>query len=152
MSNKETENAPVPLSAISSVTDFSQLQSYAQGQIVELPEFAEDMPFVVRLRRPSLLMMMKAGKIPNALLGAANVLFSNSTGKTTQMNEETYKDISDVMEIIARSALVAPTYDEILNADLTLTDEQILAIFNYSQGGVKALESFRTKQSDHKDS
>ena len=38
-----------------------------------------------------------------------------------------------------------PTLQQIKSAGLELSDDQIMAIFSYTQVGVKALESFRSK-------
>ena len=38
---------------------------------------------------------------------------------------------------------VEPSWSELKNAGIELTDEQYMFIFNYTQEGVKALEPFR---------
>ena len=53
------------------------------------------------------------------------------------------KDMIDVLDVICEEAFVEPSYNEIKNAGVTLTDDQYLFIFDYTQRGVKALESFR---------
>lgn len=128
------------------VTSLADLQVYAQGQVVELPGFFSEEPFVARLRRPSLLALTKSGKIPNALLSAANELF---TGKQDKSDPVDLSEIMGVLEVICESALLEPTYKEVVDAGLTLTDEQYTAIFNFSQRGIKALEPFRTKSEEH---
>ena len=47
------------------------------------------------------------------------------------------------MDIIATAALIQPSMEEIKSVGLELSDDQMMAIFNYTQAGVKALESFR---------
>ena len=131
------------------ITSLADLQVYAQGQVVELPGFFAEEPFVARLRRPSLLALTKSGKIPNALLSAANELF---TGKQDKSDPVDLSEIMGVLEVICESALLEPTYKDIVDAGLTLTDEQYTAIFNFSQRGIKALEPFRQKSEEHKDS
>lgn len=131
------------------VTSLADLQVYAQGQVVELPGFFSEEPFVVRLRRPSLLALTKSGKIPNALLSAANELF---TGKQDKSDPVDLSEIMGVLEVICESALLEPTYKDVVDAGLTLTDEQYTAIFNFSQRGIKALEPFRTKSEKHQSS
>ena len=128
------------------VTSLADLQVYAKGQVVELPGFFSEEPFVARLRRPSLLALTKSGKIPNALLSAANELF---TGKQDKSDPVDLSEIMGVLEVICESALLEPTYKDIVDAGLTLTDEQYTAIFNFSQRGIKALEPFRTKSEEH---
>lgn len=122
------------------VTDAKVLNSYAKGHVVKLPSFSENEPFVAKVRRPSLLALTKSGKIPNSLLSTASELFNGSLDND---NENVLSDIYDICYIMADAALVEPTLKEIEDTGLELTDEQLMAIFNYTQTGVKALENFR---------
>lgn len=126
------------------VTSLEQLKQYANGNIVRLPDFAEGQPFVAKLKRPSILGMAKQGKIPNSLLVKTNELFVQSGSLDTEENSM-MQEIYDVIDLIASETFVEPTYDEIKSTGIQLTDEQMMFIFNYSQQGVKALESFRTE-------
>lgn len=127
-----------------SVTTIAELQSYKVGKVVELPDFAEGQPLVARVRRPSMLVLAKQGKIPNSLLGSAAQLFTKGGSGMDADNTQMLSDMYDVCHIIAESSLMEPTLAEIEGAGLQLTDDQMMAIFNYSQVGVKALESFRS--------
>lgn len=126
------------------VTSLEQLKQYANGNIVRLPDFAEGQPFVAKLKRPSILGMAKQGKIPNSLLVKTNELFVQSGSLDTEENSM-MQEIYDVIDLIASETFVEPTYEEIKSTGIELTDEQMMFIFNYSQQGVKALESFRTE-------
>lgn len=126
------------------VTSLEQLKQYANGNIVRLPDFAEGQPFVAKLKRPSILGMAKQGKIPNSLLVKTNELFVQSGSLDTEENSM-MQEIYDVIDLIASETFVEPTYKEIKSTGIELTDEQMMFIFNYSQQGVKALESFRTE-------
>lgn len=130
-------------SNITKITNFSDLQEYARGQVVQLPDFAENQPFVARLSRPSMLALAKAGKIPNSLLVSANELFSQGTGSFDPTKESMMDDMFSVIDVLCDACFVEPTYQEIKDSGITLTDEQYMFIFNYSQEGVKALENFR---------
>lgn len=134
---------PVNCDTPINITTFADLQSYAAGTIVRFPDFAEGQPFVARVRRPSMLVLAKQGKIPNTLLTAAGELFSKGGAGMDADNESMLSDVYGICEVIARASLVQPTYDEIQQAGMELSDDQIMAIFNYTQNGVKALESFR---------
>ena len=126
------------------ITSLATLKSYAEGDIVELPPFAEDKPFVARLRRPSLMALVKEGKIPNTLLVHANELFSSGVqGAFDEENEEALSQLFDLMDTICEASFMEPTYHEIKTSGIELTDEQLMFVYNYSQAGVKALESFR---------
>lgn len=127
------------------VTSIEDLKNYASGTVVEMPPFAEGQPLIARLKRPSILGMAKQGKIPNTLLVKANELFLQNGAGLDAEEEDTMKQLYDVLDLIAKETLVEPTYEEIKSVGLELTDEQMMFLFNYSQQGVKALESFRTE-------
>lgn len=138
--------ADLPISPLlekqNNVTTIYDLQEYSRGQIVKLPDFAEGQPFVARMRRPSLLVMAKKGKIPNKLLATATDLFNGGNSHNAN-NDSILSDTYDVCEAIAEAALVEPTMAEIKEAGLELSDNQLIAIFNYAQRGIEALNNFR---------
>lgn len=123
------------------ITSLDALQEYGRGAIVQLPSFAEGQPFVARLRRPSMMALAKSGKIPNALLTTANSLFIK--GGVDAANESVMQDVLSVVDVLCTAAFVEPTYEQIKDAGVELTDEQYMFIFNYTQQGIKALQPFR---------
>ena len=135
------ESNSVRVYADSDVTDFSKLKKISDSKIVELPDFGDGTKFIARLRRPSMLKLCKSGKIPNSLLNQATALFTDSNASKKVSITEIY----DICEVICESAFVNPTYEEIKESGIELTDEQIMAVFQYTQGGVKALENFRNE-------
>ena len=128
------------------ITSFDQLKQYAMGNIVELPGFGEGQPLVVRMKRPSLLKLAESGMIPNTLLAKAGEMFSSGSRAFKDESGNMLSEVYSILDVIARASLVEPTMDDIEEAGLTLTDEQLMAIFNYSQNGVKALEQFRRQR------
>lgn len=133
------KEVPARVYGDSDVTDFSKLKKISDSKIVELPEFGDGTKFIARLRRPSMLKLCKSGKIPNSLLNQATSMFTDSNAS----KKVNITDIYDICEIICDSAFVNPTYEEIKDSGIELTDEQIMAVFQYTQGGIKALEKFR---------
>lgn len=125
------------------ITSIEQLKQYAQGEVVELPPFSPTQPFVAKLKRPSLLAMAKNGKIPNNLLVKTNELFMNDGTAVNASDDNMLTEIFSVIDTIASEVFVQPTYAEIKEANIELTDEQMIFIFNYTQRGVKNLENFR---------
>ena len=134
---------PVNCDQAMHITTVSDLQSYAKGTIVRFPDFGDGQPFVARVRRPSMLVLAKQGKIPNSLLTAAGELFSKGGAGLDADNENMLGDMYGIMDIIATASLMEPTMQDIKSVGLELSDDQLMAIFNYSQAGIKALESFR---------
>lgn len=125
----------------SDITSITDIVKYTSGTIVRLPDFADGAEFIAKLKRPSMLGMMKTGKIPNSLLNQATQLFKSGAGalgKGTSLD-----DLYDIMDIIIEESLIQPSYKEIKEAGVQLSDDQIMAIFSYTQEGVKALERFR---------
>lgn len=127
------------------VSSIAELQSYQNGAIVELPGYGEGQPFYARLRRPSLLGLIQAGKIPNDLLNSANALFDGGVSSIASItrDREALKKVFEVIEIICEATFVEPTYKELKDAGIKLTDEQMLFVFGYGQVGVQQLNSFR---------
>lgn len=128
------------------VTSISELKSYNRGEIVKLPDFAQGQPFYARLRRPSMMGLAKSGKIPNSLLDPASKLFvtGNVDGNAMKANAETLDKMFDIIDVICDASFVEPTYQELKDNGIELTDDQYMFIFNYSQMGVKSLENFRS--------
>ena len=104
------EEASVP-----TVTNFNDLCRYKEGNIVELPPFAQGQPFVARMSRPSLMVMLKNGKIPNQLMKTASKLFDGTEdiGDAMFDDSEAMSNMYSIMEIICEASLIEPTYNQI---------------------------------------
>ena len=48
-------------------------------------------------------------------------------------------EMHDILEIVCESALISPTMAEIKSVESTLSDDQMMALFSYTQTGIKAL-------------
>lgn len=128
------------------VTSIEELKKSAFGELVELPGFIEGQTFVARLKRPSMLAMTKSGKIPNELLVEANKLFTGGTANVAregQMDEDMMNKLFSILEVICSESFIEPTYKELKENGIELTDEQQMFVFSYSQRGMQALKSFR---------
>ena len=64
------------------------------------------------------------------------------------MDDAFLKDVLGIIDILADASFIEPTWTEIKEAGIELTDDQYMAIFNYSQNGIKALEPFRQVTED----
>lgn len=125
------------------VTSIDQLKLMSGGEIVKLPPFIQGQDFYAKLRRPSMLKLVQSGQIPNSLLRTANMLFSGGVNEELDRDDEFMKDMFDLIDVLAGAVFVEPSWSELKNAGIELTDEQYMFIFNYTQEGVKALEPFR---------
>lgn len=127
------------------ITTLNDLESYSKGQIVALPSFAEGQPFIARIKRPSMLQMVANGVIPNTLLIKAQELFLEQAESFDPDDSDMMKQMLQILEIVAKESLLEPTYNNIKECGLQLTDDQLMFIYNYSQQGVKILEPFRAE-------
>lgn len=116
-------------------------------QTVQLPGWSENEPFEAALRRPSLLTMAANGVIPNELLGAAQKLFGEGFDASMPLDQ-----LGRLLRAVAMEALVEPTFAELEQQNIQLTDIQLAAIYSFAQSGVRALEPFRQQSgSDNSD-
>lgn len=136
---------------IRQITSISEWKERSQP-LVDIQGFEPGEYLTVRLKAVNLLDLVQTGKIPNALLEEATKLFTDSKGKSGQIDEakiiSNLGEVNGVMQIIdtvVESAMVEPTYNEVKEY---ITDAQKMEIFNWTQGGVSSLKPFREKQGD----
>lgn len=134
------------MSDIRQITSVSEWRDRSQP-LVDIQGFEPGEYLTVRLKSVSMLNLVKTGKIPNALLEEATKLFTGAKDNTGKVDEakilNNLGDTDGVMQIIdtvVESAMVEPTYNEVREF---ITDAQKMEIFNWTQGGVDALKSFR---------
>ena len=113
------------------------------SQVVSIPGWCGD-EWECELRRPSILALAAKGAIANPLMKTARRLFYSGVSADGDLAEE-----GRVLLEIARAALVRPTFDELEAAGAGLTDEQLVAIFQFTQLGARALASFRQLPADN---
>ena len=120
------------------ITNLAALEKAANGEIVALPGWTEEQPFVARLKRASLTGMIRAGKIPNPLIAAAQKLYEGS-GKSRA--NATFEETAKVMRLVVEEALAEPTMEQLKAAGLDLTEEQADQIYLYAIKGGKSAGS-----------
>lgn len=110
-------------------------------QELEIPGFIDGETITIRAQKPRLMAMMAQGKIPNPLMATVTKMMKGLGDRGGTDMAEMVK----VFEFYCKICMVEPTYDEM--ADI-ITDEQMMAIFNWAMGGVQGLEPFREEQKD----
>ena len=98
------------------ITSLEQLQSIKQTEIIELPAFEDGTKLNVEVKKPNMMQLIAAGKIPNTLLSSAMELFNGRAGEKMQKaadNAGDLKDLVGLMNVIAEASLVNPTYKQI---------------------------------------
>lgn len=96
----------------------------------------------VKMRRPGLYNMAAMGFVPNPLLGAIQAMFS---GDSAQLDRVDAKKQGECVIAMAKYALVEPTYAQLTEAGLELTDRQLMDIYLFALGGAAMLAGFRAE-------
>ena len=130
------------------VTPLETMRLASQGSLVNIPGFGDGDTITVRLRKPNMLTLAKMGKIPNELLNEAMGLFEKQKKDKQNFSGDELSKIHDFMTIFCEACLVEPTYKQMTESGIELTQEQMTFIVSYAQGGVKSLKSFRDKSRD----
>lgn len=128
------------------VTTMAKLSDYAKGELLQLSGWNDDEPFVARLRRASLTGMIKAGKIPNPLIAAAQKLYEGPKSRA----QPSFEDTAKVYRMVAEEALVEPSIAQLDAVGIELTERQCDEIYMYAIRGPKMLEAFRGVAADIK--
>lgn len=132
------------------VTTIDDLKQYAeQGVMVSITPFSQSVPFICRLKRPSLIKMLASGKIENRLLQSAYKLFlDEEEQEEKRTNEEIVngaEETYDVLKEVARQALIEPTMEQLEDVGIDLSMQQLLDIYAYVNTGIEELLPFRTE-------
>ncbi len=133
------------------ITSLEELKKVGEGCIVELPNFPDGTPLVVKIKYPSLLSMMRSdGTIPNPLLKTvtemnpeANLAAGEET-KTPPLTAEQLESSKEMLTALCKECLITPTYGEIEELAGGMTDIQKIALYQKVQGSFAGLSSFRT--------
>lgn len=132
------------------VTKIEDIKKYADGVEVALPGFVLGEQFIVKLKRPSLMKLAQEEKIPNQLLGAASTIFNEGVSGSLEQGEK-FNELGGAVLCLAKAALSEPTYEELEEAGIELTDEQLFNIYLFTQRGVNMLEGFREEEESEPD-
>ncbi len=121
------------------VTPIARMPAAFATELVELPGWEPEQTVHFRLRRSNLRALVTAGKIPNPMLSAAQRLYEGQSSKANA----SFGEIVKVMTLVVDNAMVEPTYKELTEAGVELTEEQFGLIWGYANRGAQALAAFR---------
>lgn len=142
-----TKNNKKATNKVMSIDELKELST----PLVQIPGFDTGETIFVRLRKPQLMKMLAAGKIPNHLLGIANTLVAGKKPLAEEEEadqEEEMKMIVDTMDLFVQACLVEPTYEEFKDI---ITDDQKGFIMEWAMGTAGQLDSFRNDNPDDDD-
>lgn len=109
-------------------------------QIIDIHGWEPGETIPVKVRRVSMTSLIASGQVPNTLLRHA-YKDSDEFAKTVSNDEEKRAAAIGMVDAVAKAVLLEPSWDEVGEF---LTDEQKIDLFNYAQGGLASLETFRT--------
>lgn len=127
---------------ITSIEDLKKVKPYVE---VELPPFSDGTPLTAALKKPSIIDMMCQGRVANPLMLAVNEVMGETTSEKPQFNEkqaEAMVESKKFMEAVAENCLVQPKLKDINEYAGGLTDEQLLAIYNFATEDTTDLAKF----------
>lgn len=134
------------------VTTLDRLKAIKQTEVIELPPFLDGTPFIAEVKKPNMMQLMTSGKIPNQLMTSAMTMFNGKTNQlTNKVNENdigSLKELVGLLDILTEYCLVNPSLKDIKEIGIELTQEQMMGVLMYTQGGIEALKSFHM-QSEH---
>lgn len=122
------------------ITNIETIRSKHGIAEYRLPGWDADEEFVCKLRRPSATGLAAAvGHVPNPLLGVVAEMFMAGPKAVAKIPADQQ---AQALQAIARYALVEPTYDQLADAGVDLTDNQYHAIYAFALGGAIGLARF----------
>ena len=136
------------------VTSLEQLKNIKVTDVVNLGSFEDGTELIAEVKKPNLMQLMVEGTVPNTLMSTAMGMFKNGSGELVNKaidDVDSLKELVGMMEVFAEASLVNPSYSQIKEIGLSLTEHQLIGILQFAQGGVKALENFRMQSEDNTD-
>lgn len=123
------------------ITSIQQICAQAAPEEVTLSGFKHDQEITVALHTPSLYALLAENALPNPLLPVVKKLFQE--GPQAQNVAEPDAGFANALRTIARETLVQPSFAELEESGVQLTDRQLLEICVYATRGPAGLAIFR---------
>ena len=132
------------------VTSLEQLKKVKQTEIINLGKFEDGTEFVAELKKPDLMQLAAERKIPNVLATEVVKLFNGKDKLAKKVvaedDAEALAQLGELMNVLAEASLVNPTYKQLQEINIELTQEMKMSIMMFTQGGVETLKNFRKEQ------
>lgn len=127
---------------MSEVLSIEQLKKMALITI-DIPDFENKGTIKVKVQKPRLMKMAAEGKIPNSLMSTAMEMAGLEVGKKESKID--FPQVAEMMELYCKACLVEPNYEEFKDI---MTDEQMVAIFDWATEGLGEIDTFRGDKED----
>lgn len=118
--------------------------------IIEIPGFDPGETFEIKVRKLSLVGLISSGKIPNTLMKVVKDAFAGiKSSANGEQDESAVMDkageIGKLLSIVCKEAMVEPAFDDVKDV---MNDAQMLAVFQFTQGGVEDVKPFLGVEGD----
>ena len=117
--------------------------------IISIPGFDPGETFEIKVRKLSLVGLISSGKIPNSLMKVVKDAFAGIKSSADDEDESAVMDkageIGKLMNIVCKEAMLEPTFDDVKDV---MNDAQMLAVFQFTQGGVEEVKPFPAVEGD----
>ncbi len=125
------------------ITSFETILGMAPTEPEELTlsGWNPDVEITVLVKKPNFYNLLAKNAIPNPLLPEMQKLFVRR--QVAEEHSKASADFAKALIHIARECLVEPTYAQLEEAGVELTDDQLLELCMYATLGPELLRSFR---------
>lgn len=125
------------------ITPFETLLTLAPTQPEELTisGWYGGEPVTVRVKRPNFYHLLARGAVPNPLIPVVQKMFVHGLDVHDVAGAD--GEFARALLVIAEETLAEPTMEQLRDAGIELTDDQLLEIMIYATSGARALAAFR---------
>ena len=122
------------------ITSMNEIMQAAAPQEITISGFAPGTEITVLARRPSFYTMLAAGAAPNPLIPEMEKLFVR---RDRSGHARPSEEFARTLVFIAQETLAEPSYAQLRENGIELTDDQLTEISLFATAGAEALRSFR---------
>lgn len=122
------------------ITPLEAMQAAIQPEEIALSGWRRGQEITVRVRKPNFYALLAKGSIPNPLIPEMDKLFVRRDRKGYAEPDAKF---AETLVAIAELTLVEPSYQELTDAGVELTDDQLTELSIYATSGAEALATFR---------
>lgn len=125
------------------VTPFETILASAplQPEEIQISGWKPGEEITVLVKKPNFYALLAKNAIPNPLIPAADRLFKGNKKDYTEPTPE----FARALEFIAKECLAEPSYEQLTEAGVVLTDDQLAELCMYATDGAERLRSFRER-------
>lgn len=122
------------------ITPLETMQAMTQPEEIALSGWKRGQEITVMVQKPNFYALLAKGSIPNPLIPEMDKLFVRRDRKGYAEPDAKF---AETLETIAELTLVEPSYQQLIDAGVELTDDQLTELSIYATSGAEALATFR---------